>query len=448
MAGTGKATITEGREQSAASECAEEHILIEGHTVKLLPAADEESLVGETGIQHVFVIGSKGIPARYGGFETFVENLTQHRHSDRIRYHVARMAEDNLRFEYNGAVCFDIKVPYIGPARAVVCDLAALERSIRYCHRHPEVKKPVFYILACRIGPFIAKYRRQIHALGGVLYVNPDGHEWKRAKWSAPVRRYWKYSEGLMVGNADLLVCDSKNIERYIRSTYRKYAPVTEYIAYGSKISAPSEAAGGAVAEAEKEAAPVNTAFDDWLAEHGLLRKEYYLVVGRFVPENNFETMIREFMRSDTKKNFAIITTTNGRFYKKLQERLDFEKDPRIRFVGTVYDQELLAVIRNNAYANFHGHEVGGTNPSLLEALGATDLNLLLNVGFNREVAEDAALYWTKENGNLARLIGKADAMTEAEIAELGNRAKDRIRRFYNWDQVTAQYEALFLGGK
>ena len=414
MAGTGKA------------------IEIEEHTVQLLPAACEESLAGETGIQHVFVIGSKGIPARYGGFETFVENLTLHRHSDRIRYHVARMAEDDLRFEYNGAVCFDIKVPYIGPARAVVCDLAALERSIQYCRTHPEVRKPVFYILACRIGPFIAKYRRQIHALGGVLYVNPDGHEWKRAKWSAPVRRYWKYSEGLMVRNADLLVCDSKNIERYIVRTYRRYAPLTEYIAYGSEVGAPADAADEA-------------ALDGWLAEHGLERKKYYLVVGRFVPENNFEVMIREFMRSDTKKDLAIITTTDGRFYNKLRERLDFEKDPRIMFVGTVYDQKLLSMIRKYAYGYFHGHEVGGTNPSLLEALGATDLNLLLNVGFNREVAEDAAVYWTKEDGNLAKLIGRADKMTEEEISELGRKAKDRIRRYYNWEQVAASYEELFL---
>ena len=417
MAGTGKA------------------IEIEEHKVQLLPDADVESLAGETGIQHVFVIGSKGIPARYGGFETFVENLTGHRHSEKIRYHVARMAEDDLRFEYNGAVCFDVKVPYIGPARAVVCDLIAMERCIRYCQVHPEVRKPVFYVLACRIGPFIAKYRRQIHALGGVLYVNPDGHEWKRAKWSAPVRRYWKYSEGLMVKSADLLVCDSKNIERYILRTYRKYAPVTEYIAYGSDI--------GASADPAEE-----TVLDEWLAEHGLDRKEYYLVVGRFVPENNFEVMIREFMRSDTEKNLAIITTTDGRFYNRLRERLDFEKDPRIKFTGTVYDQRLLALIRQNAYGYFHGHEVGGTNPSLLEALGATDLNLLLDVGFNREVAEDAALYWTKQDGDLADLIGRADEMTEEEILELGKRAKDRIRRFYNWEQVSTRYEELFLSGK
>ena len=210
---------------------------------------------------------------------------------------------------------------------------------------------------------------------------------------------------------------------------------MTEYIAYGSEIGAPSDAAE-------------ETVLDEWLAEHGLARKEYYLVVGRFVPENNFEIMIREFMRSDTKKNFAIITTTDGRFYNKLKDRLDFEKDPRIKFTGTVYDQKLLAMIRQNAYANFHGHEVGGTNPSLLEALGATDLNLLLDVGFNREVAEDAALYWTKQNGDLAGLIGRADEMSAEEIAELGRRAKDRIRRFYNWDQVAARYEELFLSGK
>lgn len=186
-------------------------------------------------------------------------------------------------------------------------------------------------------------------------------------------------------------------------------------------------------------------ALAEWLAEHDLAKKEYYLVVGRFVPENNFEIMIREFMRSDSKKNFAIITTTDGRFYKKLLERLDFEKDPRIRFVGTVYDQELLAMIRKNAYAYFHGHEVGGTNPSLLEALGATDLNLLLDVGFNREVAEDSALYWTKQDGNLAELIHRADGMTEEEISAFGEKAKERIRRSFNWENVTASYEALFL---
>ena len=283
------------------------YTVIADRKVRLLPGADQENLQGEADIQHVFIIGSKGIPAQYGGFETFVEKLTQYRKTERIRYHVSRMAVDDQRFEYNGAACFDIRVPYIGPARAVVCDLIALRRSIDYCKAHPQVRKPVFYVLACRIGPFIAGFRREIHDLGGVLYINPDGHEWKRAKWSRPVQKYWKTSEGLMVRSADLLVCDSKNIEKYIRKTYRKYHPKTRFIAYGSEVepSAPGE---------------TDVKYEEWLKAHGLRRKEYYLVVGRFVPENNFETMIREFMASDSERDFAIITTTNGKFYNRLLE--------------------------------------------------------------------------------------------------------------------------------
>ena len=408
------------------------YAVIAGHKVRLLDDADREFIKEDADRQHVFIIGSKGIPAQYGGFETFIDKLTRYRKSDRIRYHVARMAEDNMRFEYNGAVCFDIKVPYIGSARAVVCDLLALRRCIEYCRERPQIIKPVFYVLACRIGPFIEGFRKEIHELGGTLLVNPDGHEWKRAKWSAPVRRYWKTSEGLMVRSADILICDSKNIEKYIRSTYRRHVPETRFIAYGSEVE-PS---------AMRDDDPV---FTKWLSEHGLRDRNYYLVVGRFVPENNFETMIREFMRSDTDKDFAIITTTDGRFYNRLQERLNFEADDRIKFVGTVYDQELLKKIRENAFAYFHGHAVGGTNPSLLEALGSTDLNLLLDVGFNKEVAEGSALYWNKGTGSLSGLISRADDMDEEEIRAYGNRAKERVREHYSWDHIVTEYEKLFL---
>ena len=101
--------------------------------------------------------------------------------------------------------------------------------------------------------------------------------------------------------------------------------------------------------------------------------------------------------------------------------------------------------IRENAYGYFHGHEVGGTNPSLLEALGCTDLNLLLNVGFNREVAEESALYWSKDAGDLANLIHKADALSPEQIADLGVKAKQRIKDAYSWQFIAAEYERLFL---
>ena len=168
--------------------------------------------------------------------------------------------------------------------------------------------------------------------------------------------------------------------------------------------------------------------------------------MGRFVPENNYETMLREFMRSDTEKDFALITNMNQKLLEQLEDKLHFRSDPRIKFVGSVYDQALLKKIRENAYAYFHGHEVGGTNPSLLESLGATKLNLLLNVGFNREVGEDAALYWTKESGDLAALIARADGLSADDREQLGERAKARIREYYSWPYIAGRYRELWTG--
>ena len=176
--------------------------------------------------------------------------------------------------------------------------------------------------------------------------------------------------------------------------------------------------------------------------------KNYYLVVGRFVPENNYETMIKEFMKSHSKRDFAIITNVNDKFLEELENKLHFKSDSRIKFVGTVYDQELLMKIRENAYAYFHGHEVGGTNPSLLEALGSTDLNLLLDVGFNREVAEDAAVYWTKQSGYLAKMIDKADALDYTQIVEYGRKAKKRVNEAYSWELICDKYIKVFTYNK
>lgn len=159
--------------------------------------------------------------------------------------------------------------------------------------------------------------------------------------------------------------------------------------------------------------------------------------------------MIREFMASDSTKDLVIITNVEeNAFYESLKEKTGFLNDKRIKFAGTVYDAALLAEIRCFAYGYFHGHEVGGTNPSLLEALSTTKLNLLLDVGFNKEVGEDAALYWNKENGNLATLIQKADTMDEAEREELGRKAKDRMKKWYSWEAIVQQYETLFLTGE
>ena len=385
-----------------------------------------------SGIQHVFIIGSKGIPARYGGFETFVEKLAENQASPDVRYHGACAVvgvPDEQEFEHNGAHCFNIRWRPIGAAKAITYDLDALKWALGYIELNG-IEHPIIYILACRIGPFIGRYAKRIHELGGKLFVNPDGHEWLRAKWSAPVKRYWKLSEKGMVRHADLVICDSLTIEAYIRGGYARYAPQTTYIAYGADTRA------SALADDDP-------AFTGWLAEKGLAPFGYYLIVGRFVPENNYEAMIGEFMASDTEKSLAIVTDARGPFLDELEAKLRFSEDPRIKLVGTVYDQELLKKIRESAFAYIHGHEVGGTNPSLLEALASTQLNLLLDVGFNREVAEDAALYWDKGRGSLSALIAGIERFDTDLIRRYSMRSSDAIKARYSWNDIACRYEAL-----
>lgn len=345
---------------------------------------------------------------------------------------------ETIAFTYHNAHCFKIKVPEkLGAAQAIYYDVKSLKKCCKYIKEN-NIPHPIVYIMACRVGPFMKHFYKYIHKLGGKVYLNPDGHEWMRAKWSAPVRKYWKISEQMMVKWSDLEICDSVNIEKYIHQCYdgkgiKGKNPKTTFIAYGAETR-------------QSKLVDDDEKLVSWYAGKGLRAYGYYLVVGRFVPENNYETMIREFMRSDSKRDFAIITNVNDKFLDELEEKLHFRADERIKFVGTVYDQELLMKIREQAYAYLHGHEVGGTNPSLLEALGSTELNLLLDVGFNQEVAEEAALYWNKKEGNLAGLIDKADKFSNAERTEYGRKAKQRIRDAYSWQYICERYAEEFLG--
>lgn len=395
----------------------------------------------ESKVQHVFLVGAKSLGA-YGGYETFIDKLTEyHQSNPDIKYHVVTKANGQGagvpdgavwncdRYTYHNADCFQIKIPEcLGSAQAIYYDCKALGRCVEII-KEEGIEHPIVYVMACRIGPFFNHYVKKIHRLGGRVFLNPDGHEWKRAKWSKLVRAYWKKSEELMVKHSDLIICDSINIEKYIRESYG--VKNTTFIAYGAET---------------RKSVGAEDRYEVWLKEKGLRDSEFYLVVGRFVPENNYETMIREFMKSKTDKDFAIITNVNDGFLAELEQKLGFRKDKRIKFVGTVYDQELLMKIRENAYGYFHGHEVGGTNPSLLEALSSTDLNLPIAVSFNKEVCEDAAVYWSKQDGDLAGIINKADKMSEEEIRQLGRKAKRRIKEAYSWEHIAQLYEDVFLG--
>lgn len=381
-------------------------------------------------MQHVFIIGSRGLPAQYGGFETFVDQLVSHQVSPDIQYHVACLSNNQAyqHFDFKGVDCFTIKAPRLGPARVIAYDMMAINYALKHIKKQG-IEQPIFYVLGNTIGAFVAPFARKIHKMGGRFYINPDGLEWKRAKWAKPIQAYLKYSEKIMTRHADLVISDNPGIESYIKEAYPWSK--TTYIAYGTDLSPTS---------LNSQDNKVREFYQKWQTQE----KNYYLILGRFVPENNYETAIREFMASSTKRDLVIICNQEGNpYFEELRARTGFDQDPRVKFVGTVYDQDLLKYIRKEAFAYIHGHEVGGTNPGLLEALAQTDLNLVLGVSFNQTVAKDSAHYWTKETGNLAHLIDRVDSLED--VSEWGQRAKANMKQNFTWEKIVGEYEELFI---
>ena len=399
--------------------------------------------------RHVFIIGARSI-GLYGGFESFMMNLLQqHEDNKNIQYHVTCKAAgtgymdlDNLpravsindsEFIYCNAHCVLIPVPKrLGTSQAVIYDLRSLKWVCSYIERH-HIQEPIVYFLAPRIGPFEGRYVQRIHEASGLIYQNPAGIKKGKNIFTLPARRYRKYSERIAIRNADLVVCDSRLTEEYIKEEYKDYSPKTTVVAYGSYVI-PSFLADN------------DPKYVGWLKSHNLIDGQYYVCVGNYAEENNYEAMIREFIRSNSEKDFAIVTTDNPKYDRKLQQKLEYRHDKRIKFVGTVYDQELLNKIRANAYACIYGQEFSRTDQLLLEALGTTDLNLLLDSESYKDVAGDSALYWSKEYGNLAALIDKADQLPLEERKTMGEKAKQRIRDEYSWKRICEKYEEIFLG--
>ena len=398
--------------------------------------------------RHIYLTGARSI-GQYGGYESFVYELIRHGDlAETLSYHVTCLAGGSGgmdigklpgavmtgkgEFSWQGVHGMLIGVPLAaGGFRTVLYTVKALEKVCGHI-RKKRIKDPVVLLMGARLGLLQKVYVRRIHFLGGSVIQMADGHEDRREKWSYPLQRYLKHAERMAVSSADLVLCDSREIERYIREEYRKYQPLTAYIPFGT--DGPEILSG-----AERDE------FDRWLAAHLLREKQYYTVVGRLVPENNFETILREFMKCETDNDLVILTTNDRKRIGELEKKTGFRCDKRIHILPPVYDRRLLAAIRAGSLGYIHGHSVGGTNPSLVEAMGLNGICLVYDVPFNRETAGDTALYWTKEPGILSESLASLESSGDNRRAELAASSMERARKKYSWNSICREYEELFL---
>lgn len=378
--------------------------------------------------KNIFVIGSQGYNKNYGGWETFVKNFADFYDKKKANIYVSEISYSKATSEYvsNGINCLPVFTKKRGSATMMIYSIKSLYYVKKYIKKN-KIKNAIIYVLGLKLGPFLHIERSYFKKHNIKVFVNPDGLEWKRSKWSSLIKKYFLYAERTMLNNCDGIVCDSEGIKTYLEEAYPKNNIPKYFIAYGTKKIDLSNVD-------EKEI----------LKEYNLKKDNYCLVVGRCVPENNFELIINEFMKSDINKELVIISNIEGcKYYEDLKEITKCDKDKRIRILPGIYDEKKLSTIRKNAFLYLHGHSVGGTNPSLLEALSLTDLNVLYEVNFNHQVGLDACLYFTSKKGDLKKILNDEKNLKKIK-EEAGKKAKKRIEDEYTWEYILKKYEDLF----
>lgn len=382
-----------------------------------------------------FIVGSQGIPASYGGLETFAHEL-----SVRLvaRGHPTFVTCERAPGEPHGPDEFQgVRLLYVeAPAnnfRTMVADRKALLRCGELARRGD-----VVCLLGYGVGPFARGAIRKLRRKGVEFWLNPDGLEWKRPRWPWYARRYLRWSEGFLLREADRVICDAAAIRDFHEEEYGIPAEKTEVIEYGAPVVE------------EIDDPEVLARRDAYLERYGLRPGEYYTYVGRFVPDNNMELMVRGVLDARVERRLLVFAAhdESDPFYRHLDALIRNSADPdKVILTGGVYDQPLLEALRKGEFAYFHGHEVGGTNPALVEAMGLGSFIIARGTVFNREVLRDAALYFEKDVESFVQAILRAEALDQDEVAEFRRRAVERVRTHYNWERITDRYEELLGAG-
>ncbi len=359
----------------------------------------------------IAILGARGIPARYSGYDTLAEELTlrlvQSGEAEVLVYCRSAYFPDRPK-SLHGARLIYLPAPRLKALESLVHSFLS---SIHVLGQNADL----VYFLDPANAPFCVLLR----LLGKKVVVHTDGLGWKRRKWGRLARRYYKLVEWVCARAANALITDNPAMKQYYQE---EYGADSTCIAYGAtNLYGVDESA---------------------CSELGIQQKNYLLVVARLEPENNTDLIISEYVRSSV--DMPLVVVGDSPYGRRYMERLRQLADQRVRFLGRIDDQSKVNALYRGAYVYIHGHEVGGTNPSLLRAMNAGTAPLAIDVPFNRAVLGSSGSVFSKVEGDLCgkleHLVANAD-----EVRKSGELAKAYVEKHFTWDSVASEHIKLFL---
>jgi glycosyltransferase involved in cell wall biosynthesis len=351
----------------------------------------------------VAIIGSRGIPAKYGGYETFAQELSVRLVKMGMQVEVYCDKVENGSDTYNG-----VTLKYLACTKTSN-PLKYYRDSVRKAEKSNDV------VLICGAAGALFIYSKVFHQKVAYL-TNMDGIEYLRTKWTLPKRLFVRFCIWTSVYLSDYVIADSKSIREFLLKNYIIKDKRIIQIEYGADINDKPDLS--------------------LLDEYNLKPDGYYLVVSRLEPENNVESIIRGYFKSNIQQ--PLIVVGNLLETKYVNGLLQYKSD-KVRFLGGVYDKRKLESLRFGCKAYLHGHSVGGTNPSLLEALGSGNIIIAHDNVFNREVTDNKMKYFiTPEECSDA--IIEVENLSDNDISGYKKLAIKRIKDFYNWERIAQDY--------
>ena len=349
------------------------------------------------------VLGTRGVPNHYGGFEQFAQYLSEQFVKKGHEVYVYN-SHNHLyqELEWRGVKIIHCKNPehIIGTVGQFIYDLNCILDS----------RKRDFDVIL-QLGYTSSSIWNWLFPKKTKIVTNMDGLEWRRSKYSKPVQNFLLFAEKLAVKSSHFLISDSTGIQSYLKD---KYSVDSKYIPYGANL--------------------VSNTDDSFLTDLNLDKGSYNLLIARMEPENSIETILEGFLNSDTDKKFLVIGNTENRFGKKIKNKF---RDDRIVYLGYITEIEKLDILRKHSHLYFHGHTVGGTNPSLLEAMSSYSLICAHNNEFNKAILEEDAFYFNC-NKCITSLLNREN-LEERDLFVSNNIQK--IKNQYSWQKVLKEYE-------